>query len=180
MLKKILNNKKGFTLVEVLVTVFVTVIIIGAATSMVLYSYKSYHSADKTTSVLNGVNSITEAVREITFNASEAEITEVTAVPAAESGTTIICCIDNAVYMDNHIIQSAKGMNISALSLTFEADNSSENGKILKYKITAADENGEQAIEPQELSAYLNNCLGDIEGTTGNCLKIKKTDVTGG
>ncbi len=175
MLNKFIKNKSGFTLIEMIVAVAVTVIVIGTLTSMVMYAYKSYHKADATSTVLNGINSITEAVRELTFNATEAEISNVTAPPTVEVGYTSIYCIDGSVYVDGNVIQSAKGIGTATLEISFEADNSGTNGKVVKYKITADKENGEQAIQPQELTAYLNNCMGDILGGTGNCIKVKKT-----
>ncbi len=177
MLKKIFTDKKGFTLIEMIIAVAVSVIIIGTISSMVIYAYKSYYNTDKTGTVLNGVNSVTEAVRELTFNAVEVEIKDVVSEPDIEEGCTAIYCIDNKIYIDGGVIQSAKGLNLSRLDLTFELDTNRETDgkyKTVKYILTANDENGNQAIEPQNLSLFFNNCDAGVVGTSGNCIIVKR------
>lgn len=172
---KLIKNKKGFTLIEVIIAIAVTTVILGTVSSMVIFAYKSYHHADERTSVLNSANSITEMVREYTFNAVEAEISTITAPPAPETDYTFIYCLNNEIYVDNSLLQSAKGIGIGTLELAFLADSDSQ---LLKYRLKMLDSAGQPALQEQNVEVFLNNCLGKIVcDAEGNCLKIKKAEI---
>ncbi len=171
------KNKKGFTLIELIIAIAITVIIIGTVTSMVVYSYKAYYSADKTSAVLDASNTITEMVREYIFNAEEAEISNITAPPSIESGYTYIYCLDNCVYADGALIQSAKGIGAAIMTLDFSTDTvDDDDNKMITYTLNILDENGKQLIAENRTDAFLNKCDDGITGIeSGNCLKVKKT-----
>ncbi len=173
---KLFKNKAGFTLVEVLIAMAITTIIVGTISSMVLVAQKSYINVESSNSVLNGVNSITEMVREYTFSTTEAEISNVTAVPANIPDYTIIACIDNQIYVNGALQQSAKGIGISTLALEFSADPDS---KLLSYTLSGTKEDGSAAFATQSLTAYLNACEEGIKGdATGNCLTVCVGELT--
>lgn len=175
-MKDKLNGKKGFTLIEVIIAMAITVIIVGTISSMVLVAYKSYYNIESSTSVVDGVNSITETVRELTFNTTEVEISQVTAQPVFESGYNYIYCLDNTVYLDSGVLQSANGMGISSLSLEFSKG---ATDGTLSYVLQAIEEDGSD--RGQTMNMFLNACDSGISGdSTGNCIKFIRGEHTGG
>ena len=171
-MNKLIKDKRGFTLIEIIVAMAITTIIVGTISAMIIFAHKSYYNVENTNSVLNGVNAVTEMVREYTFDAEEAEIMDVTSIPTVDPEYMSICCIDNTVYVDGNVYETAKGMGGETLILQFSADSGS---KLLKYKLDVFDENNNPLIESQDLSAYLNSCDENIKGVaTGNCIVIKR------
>lgn len=170
MINKLLNSKKGFTLIEIIIAIGVATIVIGTVSAVVLQSNRSFHHIDERSNVVNGVNSILENIREITFDAEKLEITEETGAPVStESNVSYISCIDGKVTIDSNVFQTKEGMGVADLDVTFEK--SGTEGKILRCTVTVKDASGENVIEPQSVDLLLNN-VQTINGSSGNCIKI--------
>lgn len=170
MIKKGLNNKKGFTLIELIIAIGVATVVIGTISVVLIQSNKSFHNVENRTTVVNGVNNILENIRELTFDAKELQISAETSAPVStEEKVSYISCIDGNLCIDNNVLQNAEGLGIADLEVVFEKTGAE--GKILRCTVTAKDDNGNNVITPQSVDLLLNN-VNSINGASGNCIKV--------
>ena len=169
MTKKLWENKKGFTLIELIIAIGVATVVIGTISIVLIQSNKSFHKVENRTTVINGVNSMLENIRELTFDAKKIEISTVTETPVtAEENVSYIFCSDGKFQVDGNLLQSEESMRVSNLEVAFEKKG--VEGKILRCTVTATDDRGENVVQPQSVELLLN--VDSIDGNSGNCIKI--------
>lgn len=176
-----IKNNRGFTLIEIMITISITVIIMGTVLAMLTASVKVYNQIDESNSVLNSASSTLEMVREMTFNAQEIKISNETIVPITDNSVICICAIDNSIYLDGNVVQSAKGSKADKMELIFSKANTNTNDdktNLLDVKLDITDKNNNPLIEQQAISLFLNNVENISGDDEGNCIIITKGDGT--
>lgn len=177
MIKKLLSDKGGFTLIEMIITLAVTTIIMSTLVSMVDYSYRAYYQAELTSTRLNGVTHLTETIRKYTYDASEVRITSAHEAEKiledanrAKNVDAVIYSASGVVYADGIRVAGASNLEVKDLWLTFHKDDKN----MLRVEINALDEDSKSVLAEKNIYVYMANCENIIEGEDDKAIIVKK------
>lgn len=182
---KRLNNQKGITLIELMISLVLLGIVLAIAYNFFFYTKKTYSDAEKKWIVQSNVRQIADFMNTELKTAYYAEISY---NDNQQEGDVDLYVDDGKImykrYDDPEPSQISDGM----YSITFEkakksgwSETSPEKNRInntITYTINALDTDGETVLFTLESSVYLENMLEDraINGNyTGNKLRYQHT-----
>lgn len=158
-----MRNNDGFTLIEIMVTVAVSMIILGTVTAMLFTAYRVNASVSESNKVLNASSSIFETVRKISAGAEIVEVTDT--LPADLTGKDYISCVDNVVTVNGGKLYNAADLNAARLILKYTVEDAGKG--VVQCELSILDANGDNMVQPQIQALYLDEATS-IVGTEGN------------
>ncbi len=160
-MRNILNNKSGFTLIEILVAILISGVVITAVYQILNTSSVSNSYTNDQIAASNAMDSTIENIRLMTLHADTMRICDASTASPAE-GETVIKCVDNVVYIDDKQIGSAEQYGVDRIELKF--DRGLED-TMLKVELNCLDEAGGLiGGKYRSIDLYLHSLGGDGSG----------------
>lgn len=117
MKKRKLN--KGFTLVELVVTISLSALIIGAVSSIVYFSYKFINDVKRLNDISNNMDNFVGVISNYIDENSSLVIYEVNNVSTSDQTTLITCSSSSLFSKDNRLFINDELVYTSSYTLTF-------------------------------------------------------------
>lgn len=180
-MNKLFGNKSGFTLIELMIAVLLSGVVITLVYQIISVTTKTNSVVAEQTAAMSAIDSTVETVRKSIMVANTMTIgdAQIEPVPA---GASVIKCVDDAIYFDDHEIGSARNFAVSHIDLKFSAQ---ESGKVLRMELGCYDENngildGKSRVVDLYLQSLGENGEGKIknssEGSYKNCIVFTSMD----
>jgi prepilin-type N-terminal cleavage/methylation domain-containing protein len=171
-MRKIICNKSGFTLIELMIAVLISGVIITAVYQIMTTSSRANTQANAQLEAANSLDSTFEVIRQLTMNATEMKICDSSSYSAA-SGQDTVRYEDDVIYMDDKVIGSAAQYGAGRIELEFE----SNEANLLKVSINSYDIDGNLLEDKSRtMDLYLQSLTDSIEVESEgmrNCITFK-------
>jgi Tfp pilus assembly protein PilE len=173
MIRKLLHSN-GFTLLELLAAIIITILLLSVASPVLLFGIKSYHDGQAKSSLQDQVQIASLTITKKLRYAKEVSISAETVCPATlQSGYNYIC-VDSAGHSikststvgTGNIINDTSGKQI--YSIVF-----SSNGKILNFDITGSITEDSYHIQTEISIMNATAVISDVGASPYKVLKYK-------
>lgn len=160
-MNRLKTNKAGFTLIEVIVAILLSMVVITAVYQIMMVATKSNNITNEHIESTNAIENTMENIRQMILPSTQMRICA--ASETAADGEEYIKCVNNVIYYNDRVIGSASQFGVDSVELRFTkgAENT-----ILCIELNSYDENGGfLAGKSRKLEQYLHSLGGDGNGS---------------
>lgn len=177
-MNKLLKNKSGFTLIEVMVAVLISGILLTVIYQIMTSSSRLTQRTSDQIVAANELDRVTESIRALVKTSTAVTICDAnSASPDVSKGESVIKCVDNVIYADDIVLASAKSLGVEELQLEFSADTSTNSKGDVKNNVLNINVNPQLATnkaKSRSLVLYMTTIEDKIEETDGNTAIVYK------